>query len=105
MSPKNFVLVCSDLPLAHQIVQAAHAAYEAGTTSNIKSPTQQRLVLCTVADEACLFFACEKLERAGINFVLFREPDMGNRATALCTEALNDKRGRVLSSFRLWKEG
>jgi hypothetical protein len=86
------------------MVQAAHAAFEAGTLSQVQCPTKNHLVLCSVTDEARLLLACEKLDRAGIRFVLFREPDMGGRATALCTEALNEERGRVMASFHLWEE-
>lgn len=85
------------------MVQAAHAAFEAGTISPQTHPTHNYLVLCSITDEVALLSACERLERRGIGFTLFREPDMGGRATALCTEALDPKRSRALSSFRLWR--
>jgi hypothetical protein len=86
------------------MVQAAHAAFEAGTLSTEKTPTNNYLIMCAIPSEAALLSSCEKLDRMGIHFTLFREPDLGNRATALCTEALTVEQSKKMSSFRLWRE-
>jgi hypothetical protein len=88
-----------DLPAAQVAVQAAHAAIEAARQF---LPTQQahpHLVLCRVASERDLLAAADRLERAGVRFALFREPDQNNQATALATEPLCSDRRRVLARY------
>jgi hypothetical protein len=52
-----------------------------------------------VAAERELLAAADRLERAGIRFALFREPDRNNEATALATEPLCAGRRRVLARY------
>ena len=86
-----------DLPAAQIAVQAAHAAIEA---ARLFLPTDHpHLVLCRVASERELLAAADRLERAGIRFALFREPDRNNEATALATEPLCARRRRVLARY------
>jgi hypothetical protein len=47
--------------------------------------------------------AHDRLERQGIRTVLFREPDIGNQATALATEPVNGSVRKSLSKYPLWK--
>ena len=60
--------------------------------------------MLTVPDEAALLAAQERAELRGIRTVLFREPDFGDIATALCTEPIGDEERKVFSSYPLWKE-
>ena len=84
-------------------MQAAHAAYEAGAFFESQDyPGGNYLIACSVPDEQALLRACDRLARKRIAFVLFREPDQNNEATALCTEPLNDQQRKVLSNYPLW---
>ena len=56
-------------------------------------------MLCRVASEHSLLAAADRLERAGIRFALFREPDRDNEATALATEPLRPDRREILSRY------
>lgn len=56
-------------------------------------------MLCRVASERDLLAAADRLERAGIRFALFREPDRDNEATALATEPLPPERRAVLARY------
>jgi hypothetical protein len=56
-------------------------------------------VLCRVASERELLASADRLERAGIRFALFREPDRDNEATALATEPLQSDRRAVLARY------
>lgn len=58
------------------------------------------LVLCGVATERDLLAAADRLERAGIRFALFREPDRNDEVTALATEPLGSARRGVLGRYR-----
>jgi hypothetical protein len=85
-------------------VQCAHATYEAGASFSPNSPTGNYLLVHAVHDECTLMHAAARLEKAGIRFALFQEPDMGNQYTALCTEPMHEKdpRRRILRAYPLW---
>lgn len=52
-------------------------------------------MLCTVADLHALGLMARELRVAGVRYADFREPDMDNQATALCTEPLGPDRRRL----------
>ena len=52
-----------------------------------------------IAIRTALLASADRLERAGIRFALFREPDRDNEATALATEPLRPDRRGVLSRY------
>lgn len=93
------MLVRRDLPAAQIAVQAAHAAIEAARLFLPPELTHPHLVLCRVATESDLLRAADRLDRAGIRFALFREPDRNNEATALATEPLCAERRDVLARY------
>lgn len=98
----NYLVVRIDLPIEQQIVQASHAAYEAGVhfcTFN----TSNSLVVCKVNSEYELLCEQERLCRHGIKFIVFREPDIGNQATAFCTEPIDDSRRKLFTKYKLWR--
>lgn len=92
-------MVRTDLPLPQQAVQACHAAYEAGSLSSDAEDIY--LILCQVKDEKKLQLESEKLNGAGIEHALFREPDLGGQATALATLPLPREASR--GRFRRWR--
>ncbi len=57
-------------------------------------------MLCGVPHERDLLAAADRLERAGIRFALFREPDRNDEVTALATEPLCSARRGALSRYR-----
>jgi hypothetical protein len=95
------VLIRTDLSVEQQLVQAVHAAYEAGK----KDPSQaiHSTVICAVPDEASLLHAEERLKRHGISSTIFREPDIGNQATALCSEPISGALRKAFSIYPLWR--
>ncbi|MBN9122728.1 MAG: hypothetical protein J0I06_26885 [Planctomycetes bacterium] len=94
-----YILVRRDLPAAQIAVQAAHAAVEAARSFLPAEQPHPHFVLCRVASERELLAAADRLERAGIRFSLFCEPDRANEATALATEALRADRRAVLARY------
>ena len=80
-----YVLVRRDLAPPQICVQAAHAAMESTRIYLAPWAEHPHLVLCGVADERALLQAASRLEKVGIAFYLFREPDIGNQATALAS--------------------
>jgi hypothetical protein len=97
------VLVCGDLSLPQQLCQAVHAAHEAGAHLADKENGISSVVICSVPNEDELLRAEHRLAQKGIRSVVFREPDLKNRATALSTEQINGAFRKVLSRYPLWK--
>ena len=93
-----------DLPVAQQLVQAAHAAYESGLHLCEDKSKVNHLVALEVGDEERLLEVHERLQGRGIEAILFREPDRNNEATALCTEPIWGNRRKIFSKYSLWRE-
>jgi len=89
--------------MAQQLVQAVHAAYEAGKHLAGDSPQIDSVVVCCVKNEQALLKAQHRLDLDGIQTVVFREPDIGDQATALATEPLCVERRKPLSRYELWE--
>lgn len=96
-----YVLVRTDLSFPQIAVQASHAAIEA--TRRFIPPQSQHphLVLLSVPDEQSLLSAYDYFLYNKIDSALFKEPDIGNQATALATELISGKRRRFFSDFNL----
>lgn len=88
-----YVLVRSDIEPEQQLVQAAHAALEAGF--RFRAPHQTaHLVALSVASEAELLQAAARLEHEGVEHHVFFEPDNAMGHSALATEPLQAARQR-----------
>ena len=83
--------------------QGIHAAYESGL--HLTSPTDEihYTVVCQVPDEMSLLKAQYDIEHMGFRTVLFKEPDLGNQATALATEPIPECVKKKFSKYQLWK--
>lgn len=84
------------------MVQAAHAAYQAGQISP-EAPKDIHLVLCGIPSENKLLEEAAKLEARGIAYTLFQEPDLNNQFTALATTPISHGCRRFFRSWQLWK--
>ncbi len=88
------------MPLPHQAVQACHAAVSAGR--DLVTCDQPNLVLVTVPDELALKLLSCRLTMGSIGHRVFREEDMGGRATALATCPLTQKARRHFRDLPLY---
>ena len=95
-----YVLVRQDLSLAQQNVQSIHAVLCASMSDLIGS-IHPHLVLGKVKDEPELLKWADKLDAKGVKFSMFREPDIGNQATALATEPLYNGKRSILKNVKL----
>lgn len=98
------MLVRKDLPLTQQAVQACHAAIEAAREFLSPSGVHPHLVLCGVNNEATLHRETKRLEKLGIRFACFREPDRAGELTALATEPLRGEARRPMRRYQLLEE-
>ena len=90
--------------MAQQLCQAVHAAHEAGIHLG-NSDRISSVVICAVPNEQALQLAASRLDyNSDIRYTLFREPDLGDQATALATEPIDDRRRRrFMSRYKLWE--
>lgn len=93
MKPYIYVLVREDISLEQQLVQACHAASEAGASFNgcIRNSS---LIVCTVPDRAALLAARERLARYGIQTEMFFEPSWEMGHSALATQPITARKQR-----------
>lgn len=100
-----YVFVRRDLRHPQQIVQACHAAYEAGKLL-ISDPThldELHLVAISVSNESKLRKAAAHLDELGIRYRAFVEPDLNNEMTALATEPVPEDRCHLLRKYQCVK--
>lgn len=81
-----YVLVRKDLSHSQQVVQASHACIEATKAYLNTELEHPHLVVIGVNDESRLYKAASKLNKAGIRYKVFIEPDRNDEATAIATE-------------------
>ena len=98
--PYTYILLRKDISPEQQIVQAAHAALEAGFIYK-KPDNTSYLIVLEVADEKELLAASQMLEQRGIEHTKFFEPDNGIGYSALCTRPLFEKGEQ--NFFKRWK--
>lgn len=99
-----YIVVRTDLSPAHQLIQACHAAHEAGIRYGIPDDISS-LVVCSVPDEAALRLAAATISLKGIKKHLFVEDDFGNQATAFATEPISGEKRRAFKNLPLWVPG
>ena len=103
MKPYTYVLVREDIPLEQQMVQACHAALEAGFAFDAPAATSS-LIVCTVPDREALLVARERLVRYGIRSELFFEPSWNMGYSALASEPIHQRKQRfALSTYPLFR--
>jgi len=95
--PYTYVLVRQDIALEQQMVQACHAALEAGFAFE-EPATTSSLIVCTVPDLPALLQARERWQRYGIRSALFFEPSWDMGYSAMASEPLHSRKQRFAMS-------
>lgn len=98
-----YVLVRTDIDLAHQVVQALHGAAECGRLFYAEGHGVARLVLLSVPSREALLVAQQRLHCKGIPVEIFVEPDDGMGESALATAPLPEASRKHLMGFPLWR--
>ena len=97
-----YVIVRTDLPLEQQTVQAIHAAMAATATHGGLS-ADTRLALLAAKGLRELQDIAGRLERDGVEFSCFEEPDHGIGFSALATAPGPFAKFRCLKRLPLWR--
>jgi hypothetical protein len=98
---RYYVIVRTDLAIATQMVQVAHACITAGNRFPLAA--HHHLVFLGVASEPVLQDTASSLARDGVDHALFFEPDENVGYTALCTGPVIGENQRLFRRFRLWR--
>ena len=96
-----YVLVRNDLSKAQQAVQSTHAAIESSRNYLASGDEHPSVIICHIKSEDKLLMCADELKEKGIDFQLFREPDIGNQATALASRPLRGEERKAFSRFQL----
>lgn len=103
-TPYVYILVRTDLPIAQQMVQASHAALEAGFAFSAPAQTAH-LVMLAVPDAAGLLDASAHLDLHAIDHKVFFEPDDDMGHSALATRPVHGAERRLLRGYPLHRPG
>ncbi len=102
-----YIIVRKDLAWPQIAVQSAHSVLESAIKFNDprsqaeRSRQIQNIILLEVDDEKSLLEASKYLDNHEIAHILFREPDIGNCATALATNILYQESRKLFRNFKL----
>lgn len=97
-----YLIIRTDLPLAQQIIQTAHAAQECGLYLSDPGPEPDYICMLAVPDEDALLELGVRIQTAGVQYRLICEPDLGNQATAIATEPITGSRRKLFRGAMLW---
>ena len=96
-----YVLIRNDLSNAQRAVQACHAAIESSRKYLKDTDEHPSVILCSVKNESKILKYSDEFSKQGIDHVVFREPDIGNAATALASRPLVGKDRKAFAKFQL----
>ena len=101
--PYMYVFVRTDMSAAQQIVQAAHATYDAG--QKFEKTKELHLILFGVKGQDELIRASERIGTLGVDHCMFYEPDYDTGYTAIATEPLYGADRHVMRRYDLYLPG
>jgi len=93
-------MVRKNLSFPQIVVQSSHACLEIGKSFLPDGLEHPRLVVLSIKDEQQLYNSAKKLDKAGIRYRIFTEPDLGGSATAIATEPIFGEKRRLFRSYR-----
>lgn len=85
MQRKLFTIIREDLPVVQQAVQGGHAVAEYLLHNPQTEWDNGTLIYLGVKNEEELLYWGEKMKLRDIDWIGFREPDIGNQMTAIAT--------------------
>lgn len=98
------MFVRRDIPVEQQIVQAGHAALEAGIYLGDRDQSEpSSLVVIGVKNQFQLEKAIKDLESKDIKLITFFEPSWDMGLSAFGTEPLTQEQRVLLKRYQLWR--
>ena len=99
-TPYIYVFIRKYLSFPQQVVQSAHACIESAKSFLSNDLEHPHLVVLGVKGEQQLYNSARKLDKAGVQYRIFTEPDRNGEATALATEPIFGERRHLFRSYR-----
>lgn len=99
MTSYIYTFIREDISPEQRIVQIGHACYEAGKSFRDNCGISN-LILLSAQDEKDIKSIMRKMDRRGIEFYAFYEPDNEMGYSAICTRPVVDEKERAF--FRKW---
>lgn len=101
--PYTYIFIRKDLSLAQQLVQASHAALEAGFEFDKPQQTSS-IIMIGAENKDDLYKIGERLAKHNIRHKMFFEPDFDMGHSAIATEPIHDtKTRRLMRKYSLYK--
>lgn len=100
-----YVFVRKDLSHPQQVVQACHAAIESSRHFISLDSEHPSVIVCGVRDESNLWKIHRRLERLGVQFRDFYEPDIDNQLTAIASSPISGANRETFKHYQLLQEG
>lgn len=100
-----YIFIRRDIGPEQQAVQSAHAAAEAGRLYYDPEHGIASLIILEAQDEADLAKISHHLEKKGIAFTAFFEPDFGMGYSALATRPIKAHERKYMMGWRLFRMG
>lgn len=101
MNSYIYTFIRQDISPEQRIVQLGHACHEAGKLLPHQEHTEpSTMILLSARDQSDLKSIAEQIDRAGIEFYMFWEPDNEMGYSAICTRPIIANRERTF--FRKW---
>lgn len=88
------------MSVPQQAVQSCHAAIESAKSFLSNELEHPHLVVLGVKGEQQLYNSARKLDKAGVQYRIFTEPDRNGEATALATEPIFGERRHLFRAYR-----
>lgn len=98
----SYIFLRTDIPLAQQLVQASHAALEAGLKDKHTYSQTSSIIIFQIPDEETLKKELQYIQSLGIECASFYEPyeDMG--ITAFATLPITEDKRHYFKKYTLW---
>jgi hypothetical protein len=101
--PYTYIFIRKDLSPAQQLVQATHAALEAGFTFEKPQETSS-IIMIGAKDKDELYQIRDRLDKHNIRHHMFFEPDFEMGHSAIATEPITDiQTRRLMRKYSLYK--
>lgn len=100
-----YVFVRKDLSHPQQVVRACHAVSESTRFYPPPDGVIPNLVVIGINDESRLVKTASKLDKIGIRYKTFIEPDRDDEATAIATEPIFDDARHHFKNYTLLGSG
>jgi hypothetical protein len=97
----SYFFTRQDISPEYQLVQTAHAALELGNKLKPEQIKDLYFTCCGLANLQELYMIQGYLDNHGIEYIAFREPDIGNEITSIAVHPIAENKRGILRNYKL----